>query len=65
MKTQPTDKRQNDPKSLESAANWKQAPVNICKGVVIGVGAILPDISGGNCALWFGIYKPMMTYASP
>ncbi|MHB1314384.1 MAG: DUF368 domain-containing protein [Christensenellales bacterium] len=33
----------------------------VLQGVVIGVGAILPGISGGVLCVIFGIYQPMMT----
>lgn len=46
------------------AALVKQAPVNLCKGAAIGVGAILPGISGGVLCVVFGIYKPMMSFLS-
>ena len=42
----------------------KQAPVNIIKGAAIGVGAILPGISGGVLCVVFGIYRPMMNFLS-
>ena len=42
----------------------KQAPVNIIKGTAIGVGAILPGISGGVLCVVFGIYRPMMDFLS-
>lgn len=34
--------------------------LNIIKGAVVGVGAILPGVSGGVLCVAFGIYKPMM-----
>lgn len=48
-----------------SAANGiKQTVIKILKGAVIGVGAILPGISGGVLCIAFGIYKPMMSFLS-
>ena len=46
------------------AALLKQAPLNICKGAAIGVGAILPGVSGGVLCVVFGVYKPMMSFLS-
>lgn len=42
----------------------KQSALNVCKGAIIGVGAILPGISGGLLSLVFGIYRPMMRFLS-
>lgn len=35
---------------------------NVIKGMVMGVGAILPGISGGVLCVVFGIYEPMMAF---
>jgi len=42
----------------------RQAPLNIFIGVLIGVSAILPGVSGGVLCVVFGIYKPMMSFLS-
>lgn len=63
MKNQLHDDKKSFPMADESA-DWRQAPIDICKGAVLGVGAILPGISGGVLAVVFGIYKPMMTFLS-
>ena len=34
----------------------------VVKGAIIGVGAVLPGISGGVLSVVFGIYKPMMEF---
>ena len=34
----------------------------IIKGAVVGVGAILPGISGGVLSVVFGIYRPLMEF---
>ena len=44
--------------------NFKHLPINICKGAVIGVGAILPGVSGGVLCVAFGVYEPMMYFLS-
>lgn len=38
--------------------------LDILKGALIGVGAILPGISGGVLCVVFGIYRPMMEFLS-
>lgn len=50
--------------SFIKMAGWGQALLSICKGALIGVGAILPGISGGVLCVVFGIYKPMMNFLS-
>ena len=34
--------------------------LSVCKGALIGLGAVLPGISGGVLSVIFGIYKPVM-----
>ena len=34
--------------------------LRVLQGVLIGVGAVLPGISGGVLCVVFGIYKPVM-----
>ncbi len=41
----------------DSTTNWL---LRLLKGAMIGVGAILPGISGGVLCVIFGIYQPMM-----
>ena len=48
--------------SIEKEEGWKKAPINTCKGAVIGLGAILPGISGGVLCVICGIYEPMMSF---
>lgn len=48
----------------KKAAKIRQMLINFCKGAVIGVGAILPGISGGVLCVVFGIYGPMMRFLS-
>jgi putative membrane protein len=40
--------------------SWKSWLLSVIKGAIIGVGAILPGISGGVLCVVFGIYTPMM-----
>ena len=39
-----------------------QFALRIIKGAVVGVGAILPGISGGVLSVVFGIYRPLMEF---
>ena len=34
--------------------------LRICQGALIGLGAVLPGISGGVLSVIFGVYKPVM-----
>jgi len=45
---------------MEKKKDFQLALMRIVQGVIIGVGAILPGISGGVLAVVFGIYRPMM-----
>ena len=45
-----------------SNANPLQFVLRIIKGAVLGVGAILPGISGGVLSVVFGIYRPLMEF---
>ena len=38
--------------------------LQVLQGVLIGVGAVLPGISGGVLCVVFGIYKPVMELLS-
>lgn len=40
----------------------KRVILNLCKGALIGVGAILPGISGGVLCVALGIYGLVMTF---
>ena len=50
----------------KSNGNGSKSPLDfllrIIKGAVVGVGAILPGISGGVLSVVFGIYKPLMEF---
>lgn len=41
--------------------NWL---INLVKGVFVGIGAILPGLSGGVLAMIFGIYDPLIAFLS-
>jgi len=42
----------------------KKFIVNFIKGTLIGIGAVLPGLSGGALAAVFGIYEPLMAFLS-
>lgn len=43
----------------DSAGNWIK---RVCYGALVGVGAVLPGVSGGAFCAAFGIYRPMMDF---
>ena len=53
---------QNTEQSPNKKQNSKMSPVQflfrIIQGALIGLGAVLPGISGGVLCVVFGIYKP-------
>ncbi len=54
-----------EPKAASSKKRGAAAfALDIVKGALIGVGAILPGISGGVLCVAFGIYRPMMEFLS-
>ena len=40
--------------------DWKRTLIHLIQGAIVGVGAILPGISGGILCVIFGIYAPLM-----
>ncbi|MCL1990783.1 MAG: DUF368 domain-containing protein [Defluviitaleaceae bacterium] len=42
----------------------KKLSLNFIKGIFIGVGALLPGLSGGALATIFGIYEPLINFIS-
>ena len=38
--------------------------IQVLQGIIIGIGAVLPGISGGVLCVVFGIYKPVMELLS-
>ncbi|MDO5043842.1 MAG: DUF368 domain-containing protein [Coriobacteriia bacterium] len=53
---------------LKDAPNRANTPSNIViralKGILIGIGAILPGLSGGVLSVIFGVYKPLINFLS-
>ena len=42
----------------------KKSSINFIKGIFIGMGALLPGLSGGAIAVIFGIYEPLINFVS-
>ena len=42
----------------------KNSGINFIKGIFIGIGGILPGLSGGALAAIFGIYEPLINFVS-
>ena len=42
----------------------KNSSINFIKGILIGMGAVLPGLSGGAIAAIFGVYEPLINFAS-
>jgi putative membrane protein len=60
------DKKQEN---QQENANTQYNPVidwlvRLAKGILVGIGAIVPGFSGGVLAVVFGIYEPMMRFLS-
>lgn len=51
-------------KEKRSARIVLKIPVHILQGALVGLGAVLPGISGGVLSVLFGIYKPLMELLS-
>jgi len=49
-------------KKMLTPANTTDWLLRMLKGVLIGIGAILPGMSGGVLAVVFGIYEPMVRF---
>ena len=43
--------------SPKSVVHWL---ILCCQGAIVGMGAVLPGVSGGVFYLAFGVYEPMM-----
>ena len=44
--------------------NFLQCLLYTLQGAIVGIGAILPGISGGVLCVVFGVYEPMMEFLS-
>ena len=54
----------NSTSSAPSAGTPMQWLLRVVQGILIGIGAMLPGISGGALSVLFGIYQPMMALLS-
>ena len=53
---------QNNNLDKKQAKSFRRWMLRILQGALIGVGAILPGISGGALSVVFGLYKPIMEF---
>ncbi|MBR2370510.1 MAG: DUF368 domain-containing protein [Clostridia bacterium] len=56
-----TCKEQNNPKKKSGVLNWFY---RVLQGALIGIGGILPGVSGGVLCLMFGLYHQLMDFLS-
>lgn len=50
----------SDEKSLPESSSLRQFAMRLVQGMLIGLGAVLPGVSGGVLSVVFGIYRPIM-----
>lgn len=48
----------------DEAAGFKAAFLRFLKGILVGIGAILPGLSGGVLSVIFGLYEPILDFFS-
>lgn len=53
-----------NPKGKRSIRTFLKILIHILQGALVGLGAVLPGISGGVLSVVFGIYKPLMELLS-
>lgn len=49
----------NDKKTINPVTDWI---IRLVKGIIVGIGAILPGLSGGVLAVIFGLYDPLLRF---
>ncbi len=54
-----TDSGEKTTKSLSPVVDWI---VRLVKGTIVGIGAILPGLSGGVLAVIFNLYDPLLRF---
>ncbi len=57
--SKPVNKPAESPAALNPLVDWI---VRLLKGALVGIGAIVPGLSGGVLAVVFGIYEPMLRF---
>lgn len=56
------DIQEKDPIDIVDEKSLKNVLIRFLKGILIGIGAILPGLSGGVLAVIFGIYEPAIKF---
>ena len=51
-------------RSLTDRSELQKFVLHLLQGAMIGIGAVLPGISGGVLSVVFGIYEPIMAFLS-
>ena len=51
-------------RSLTDRSELQKFVLHLLQGTMIGIGAVLPGISGGVLSVVFGIYEPIMAFLS-
>ena len=49
-------------RSLTDRSELQKFVLHLLQGTMIGIGAVLPGISGGVLSVVFGIYEPIMAF---
>ena len=49
-------------RSLTDRSELQKFVLHLLQGAMIGIGAVLPGISGGVLSVVFGIYEPIMAF---
>lgn len=44
--------------------NYLESVIRLIKGIIVGIGAILPGLSGGVMMVIFGLYDPLLSFLS-
>jgi len=57
--TNKTVKKINNQRRINPVADWI---IRLLKGTLVGIGAILPGLSGGVLAVIFGLYEPLLKF---
>ena len=48
----------------KKTSSWLVLLLHVIQGALVGLGAVLPGISGGVLCVIFGIYRPVMEFLS-
>lgn len=61
QQTSKTSGESHDMRKINPVTDWI---IRLLKGTLVGIGAILPGLSGGVLAVIFGIYQPLLKFLS-